>query len=121
MAIKDRYFTISKAAKHLGDTRQTVSRWIKGGRISSEKVGRETLIKKKDLLKYHRLKFSEAAADSIMVLYTATVGDVFREKGRMKPGFHVEFPSDEADDVMHLSSEEKAEVNRRTDAHFSFN
>lgn len=113
MAIKDRYFTISESAKALGVTRQTISRWIKEGKIPSEKVGRETLIKKKDLLKYHSSKLTKAAADSIMAMYTATVGDVFREKGRMRPGFHVEFPSDEDDDVIHLSSEEEAEVNRR--------
>jgi len=113
MALKDDYITITEAAKQLKVTRQTISRWVAKGYVPGEKIGRETLIKKKDLQKYHRWKLSEAAADSIMALYTATVGDVFREKGRMKPGFHVEFPSDEDDDVIHLSSEEKDEVNRR--------
>jgi excisionase family DNA binding protein len=46
MPLKDQYMTISQAAKHLGVTRQTVSRWINAGDISAEKVGREKLIPK---------------------------------------------------------------------------
>ncbi len=111
MALKDKYVTITQAAKQLGVTRQTISRWIVKGRVPGEKIGRETLIKKKDLYKYHIMKLTYAATDSIMELYTATVADVFREEGRMKPGFHVEFPESGDDNVIHLSDEEKAKVN----------
>ncbi len=113
MALKDNYLTASQAAKELNVTRQTISRWIAKKYVPVERVGTVALIKKEDLHKYRKWRLSEAAADSIMALYTATIGDIFREKGRMKPGFHVEFPSDEDDNVIHLSSEEKAEVERR--------
>jgi excisionase family DNA binding protein len=49
MTIKDEYLTISQAAKLLGTTRQTVSRWIRQNRITFEQVGREKLIKKESL------------------------------------------------------------------------
>lgn len=113
MTLKDKYFTISEAAKEIGVTRQTISRWIADGKISAEKVGRETLIKKKDLQKYHRWKLSEAAADSIIALYTATVADVFREEGRMEPDSHVEFAEDGDENIIRLSDEEKAKVDRQ--------
>jgi excisionase family DNA binding protein len=51
MALKDKYFTISEAAKELRVTRQTVSRWIKEGKFHAENIGRETLILKKDINK----------------------------------------------------------------------
>jgi len=44
MALKDKYLTISEAAKQMDVTRQTVSRWIKEGQLSAERIGRETLI-----------------------------------------------------------------------------
>ena len=40
MALKDKYLTISEAAKELGVTRQSISRWIKEGRVTAEKIGR---------------------------------------------------------------------------------
>ncbi len=46
MKIADNYFTISQLADAYGVTRQTVSRWIKQGKIKGEKVGREILINK---------------------------------------------------------------------------
>jgi excisionase family DNA binding protein len=49
MALKDKYFTVSEAAKELGVTRQTISRWISTGKIPAEKIGREKLILKKDI------------------------------------------------------------------------
>jgi len=52
MALKDRYFTISDAAKEVGVTRQTVSRWITEGKLLVEKIGRETLIEKKVIHEY---------------------------------------------------------------------
>jgi len=113
MALKDNYITITQAAKQLGVTRQTISRWIAKAYVSGEKIGRETLIEKKELYKYHLMKLSEAAADSIMALYTAAVADIFREEGLMKPHFRVEFAEDGDENIIHLSDEEKAEVKRR--------
>ena len=113
MELKDEYLTVSQAAKELKVTRQTISRWIAKKYVPAERIGRVALIKKKDLDKYHKWRLSEAAADSIMALYTAIVGDVFREQGRIKPESRVKFASDGDDNVMHLSSEEEAEVERR--------
>lgn len=55
MALKDKYFTISEAAKELGITRQTVSRWIKDGKLRAETIGREKLIEKEQLSDIHIL------------------------------------------------------------------
>ena len=48
MALKDSYFTITQAARELGVTRQTISRWIEQGKLSAERVGREILIAKQE-------------------------------------------------------------------------
>jgi len=113
MALKDEYFTVAQAAKELKVTRQTISRWIAKKYVPAERIGRVALIKKEDLHKYHKWRLSEAAADSIMELYTAVVGDVFREAGRMKSGWHVEFPNDDDENIIHLSDEEKAKVEHK--------
>lgn len=60
MALKDRYFTVSEAAKKLEVSRQTVYRWIEDNEIPTESVGGVTLIKKKTLNKYMRKKELEA-------------------------------------------------------------
>lgn len=52
MALKDKYYTISQASEWLNVTRQTFSRWIKEGKFSTEKVGRETLIEKNQVWQY---------------------------------------------------------------------
>ncbi len=52
MALKDQYMTISQAAKYLGVTRQTVSRWLSAGELSAEKVGRERLIPKGEVYSF---------------------------------------------------------------------
>lgn len=49
--LADKYFTISQAAKEVGVTRQTISRWITTGLLPAEKIGREKLILKPDLQK----------------------------------------------------------------------
>ncbi len=46
MPLMDSYFTVSQAAKELGVTRKTISRWLVDGKLSAERVGREKLIKK---------------------------------------------------------------------------
>lgn len=89
MALKDNYITITQAAKQLGVTRQTISRWVAKEYVPAEKIGRETLIRKKDLYKYRRWKFSEVAADSIINLYRVISEDYCREMGYLKEGQHV--------------------------------
>lgn len=54
MALKDNYFTVSQASEYLGVTRQTISRWIEEGSIAAEKVGREKLISKEELVWWKR-------------------------------------------------------------------
>ena len=49
MALKDEYFTISEAAKEMFVTRQTISRWVNEGKLTAEKIGRETLIEKEQI------------------------------------------------------------------------
>lgn len=56
MALKDKYFTISQAAKEMGVTRQTITRWVKDGNLSTEEIGRETLIKRTELNKYAKFQ-----------------------------------------------------------------
>jgi excisionase family DNA binding protein len=63
MALKDKYYTISQAAKHVGVTRQTISRWIKEGRLHGERIGRETLIDKEEVNKH---RFSWIASGHIL-------------------------------------------------------
>lgn len=52
MALKDKYITVSEAARLAGVTRQTISRWITEGHLIAEKVGRQALIDKKDFAQY---------------------------------------------------------------------
>lgn len=82
MGLKDTYFTISQAAKQMGVTRQTISRWIEEGKFPAEKIGREVLIKKDDLRKYHWDKLTEMAAENILAIYKAFLKGYYREKGR---------------------------------------
>ncbi len=114
MALKDTYFTISEAAKQLKVTRQTISRWVAKGNIPAEKIGREVLIKRGDLHKYHSTKVGRFVADSVTSLCLSAVEDYAREKGYgtrdgeyikyldkdepLEPGYH------------RLTDEEKAEI-----------
>lgn len=52
MALKDSYYTVSQAAKELGVTRQSVSRWLNEGILSAEKVGREKLIPRMEVFSF---------------------------------------------------------------------
>lgn len=76
MALKDTYFTISEAAKELGVTRQTVSRWIATGQISTERIGRETLIAKHELKEYQHERILISVATEI----TEKLIEIIREK-----------------------------------------
>jgi len=118
MAIKDRYWTISEAAKQFKVTRQTISRWIAEGKIPTEKVGREILIKKKDLSEFYRKRLYESAADSIIDLYLATAEEYCREKGYINentPTAHAEFfdENDKTGILYKLTNEDKTEVDNR--------
>jgi len=68
MALKDNYFTISEAARELNVTRQTISRWVANGRLAGEKIGRETLISRKELFEYQRHQLTDTAAHQIVAL-----------------------------------------------------
>ncbi len=59
MVLKDKYITISEAAKEVGVARQTVSRWIREGKIEAEQVGREKLINKKSLARLLQKRIDE--------------------------------------------------------------
>jgi excisionase family DNA binding protein len=65
MALKDEYFTISEASKEVGVTRQTISRWVKDGMLSAEKVGRAVLIKKNELYEYNEKRLLEEKRSSV--------------------------------------------------------
>jgi excisionase family DNA binding protein len=71
MALKDEYFTVAQAAKKLGVTRQTVYRWIAEGKIPTEIIGREVLIKKDEVERYGQFtnpiikKFYEIVIDEV--------------------------------------------------------
>ena len=84
MAIKDDYFTLSEAARELGVTRQTISRWISQGKLTGERVGRETLIKKEGLFEYERNRFTDTAAHQIVALMHRQYTDYCQEKGHIK-------------------------------------
>ena len=114
MALKDKYFTISEAAKQLGVTRQTISRWVAKGYVPADKIGRETLIKQKDLNKYQNFRLSTDAAKSILALYEAKLEEYLHEKGRLEKGTHIEVVGfDERPDAEKLSVEDHAEMRSR--------
>lgn len=118
MALKDNYITITQAAKELNVTRQTISRWVAKGDVPAEKIGRETLINKKDLTKYRFRKLSETAADNIMALYDIEATEYCREKGYIKPSDRVEFAYDTSykdnnGNIIKLSTEDILEIKRR--------
>ena len=88
MALKDEYFTISEAAKDIGVTRQTISRWIIERNIPAEKVGRVTLIKK-GALEYQRMRLNFAAADQVVALIYRGYTDYCKGKGLISAIEHV--------------------------------
>jgi excisionase family DNA binding protein len=81
MALKDTYFTISEAAREASVTRQTVSRWIREGKLPAERIGRETLIKKQDMRKY---QVSLSAADAVIAVVMAARNDFCHERFALK-------------------------------------
>jgi excisionase family DNA binding protein len=116
MALKHTYWTISEAAKQYMVTRQTISRWISQGNIRTEKIGREILIRRKDLTKFHYNRLNEAASDSILALYKKTIEDYCREKGYIQADEHVELVGKDiirAGTFRKLSEDEKREVFNR--------
>jgi excisionase family DNA binding protein len=114
MALKDSYFTVAQAAKELGVTRKTISRWLADGKLSAEKVGREKLIKRHDLNEFRYGKLTIAAAERIYDLYKATIEDYLREKGRFPEGRVLELVSlDENPNAIELPDEDKAEIRSR--------
>jgi excisionase family DNA binding protein len=84
MALKDKYYTISEAARELNVTRQTISRWVASGKVYGERIGRETLIEKKKLFEYKKDKLVGAAAKQIADLICGIYTDYCQEKGYIK-------------------------------------
>lgn len=113
MALKDKYISVSQAAKELGVTRQTIHRWIAKKYVPAEKVGRVVLIKKEDLHKYHKLRLSEAAADSVLAMYKSAVENILRETGHLKEGERIEIAGPGDEGYIALTPKQKAEVNKR--------
>ena len=111
MALKDKYFTISEAAKQLGVTRQTISRWVAKGYVPAEKVGRTTLINKKNLDKYRWWQLSEEAAEHIVAMYENYVEEYLRQKGKLGKNQRIGIGGNPEDkNWMQLTDEEKTEV-----------
>ena len=77
VALKDKYWTVTQAAKEFGVTRQTVSRWIKDGKLSADKVGRTVLINKEKARKWHH---AWIAADGIEKLVYRMINDYCHKK-----------------------------------------
>ena len=65
MGLRDKYITISEAAKEVGVTRQTISRWIRTEKVFAEKLGRETLIEKEELDRLFNEKMLEQFSEAI--------------------------------------------------------
>jgi excisionase family DNA binding protein len=63
--LTDEYVTISQAAKAVNVTRQTISRWIRQGKIPAEKIGRETLLEKERLFLLYDEKMRDYFSESI--------------------------------------------------------
>ncbi len=116
MALKDEYLTVSQVAKEFGVTRQTVSRWIANGYVDVERIGRVALIPKRDVVVYRNWRLREAASDSMIALYEATVSDILKDSGRLEPGEHVRIVdgnSVEAGDVtIRLSEDDKTVIDK---------
>jgi len=116
MALKDKYLTITEAAKRLGVTRQTISRWIAKKYVAAEKVGRQTLIHKSDLYRYKRWRISEDLANKVRELYLSIAEDYLREKGILKESQRLQFVDPEEPPkgtVRFLKSKEEAEIDSR--------
>jgi len=67
VGLKEDYLTISEAAEQIGVTRQTISRWLKGGELKSESLGRIRLVSKKDLLSFQKDKRMTEIVDKKIV------------------------------------------------------
>lgn len=80
VGLADEYVTISQAAKAVNVTRQTISRWVKQGKISAEKIGRETLIEKDSLFLLYDEKMREYFSESISRWIRKTATTYLREK-----------------------------------------
>lgn len=65
MSLKEDYLTIFQTSKFLGVTRQTVSRWIKEGKLPIEKIGRQMFIKIEDVLEYQSNILGELIINTI--------------------------------------------------------
>ena len=51
MALSDIYLTTGQAGKLVGVNRLTVRRWVQTGRLTGERVGRQILVQREQLLR----------------------------------------------------------------------
>jgi excisionase family DNA binding protein len=100
MALKDKYFTVSEAAKIAGVTRQTISRWIAEGHLIPEKVGRHVLIEKKDFGHYLRRQNIYRMAAQIIDGVTDRIRQEYKYTEEDKIGF---LKLDFKKDIFHFS------------------
>ena len=84
MSLKDKYFTISEAAKEADVTRQTISRWINQGKLKAEKIGRETLIEKELLNELIDSRISKLIFDLIVRKVTRIIRYKYRYEKKEK-------------------------------------
>ena len=77
MALKDKYLTISEAAKQIGVTRQTISRWITEHELPVEKIGRETLIEKRVLDRIHFTRIADTFDEAIILTFMEEIREEF--------------------------------------------
>jgi excisionase family DNA binding protein len=108
MALKDKYFTVSEAAKIAGVTRQTISRWIAEGHLIPEKVGRHVLIEKKDFGHYLRRQNVYKMAVQIIDGLVERIRQEYKYTEKDKIGF---LKLDFEKDIFHFS------VNREDGTH----
>ena len=122
MTLRDNYCTISEAAKELGVTRQTISRWIRQGKLSGEKIGREIIIRKSELRASQTQRISYVAADKILDFLSEEITKYCREKGRITEDEYIRvigdgrvlIPTrDGADRILELSNKDWQEITKR--------
>ena len=49
MTVDDRLYSVSEVAKHLGMSQDTITTWIKAGRLKASRIGRFWRIRARDL------------------------------------------------------------------------
>ncbi len=88
MAIKDDYYTLSEFARLLDVTRQTVSRWLKVGQITGERIGRQVFIPKSEFDKYED-RFQKRIAEYFINEMAKAIRETFKHPPEDKIEFQI--------------------------------